>query len=337
MKIRRILALLFTAAIPFLYSACDDEEPKPAVVGFEFTEEEVTESNGELNSFHPLMVNGATGREHSVKLLLDKPVSENSVIQFGVAGSATRNSAAQLGDYSIEGSTVTIEKGQSEVIIPVTLYEDADFELNDDNTAFETIEITLQSVVSGSVKLGEQLTYVLKVNEDDAVWVLEWGINDTENPGDVDMDIFFTLDNEIIWYSDAVEEFEILNIPAAFPGGAYGACYTYYSGTSDDVDFVVGIYSTAGTLNGASYTIEEGPLTFGGHYTLANLNKYDDEVEGTDPIVVQTMTKTGINYTSISEIQEAEAGSRRAFPSHIKLDKKLLSKMKSLQLKKKNN
>jgi hypothetical protein len=336
MKIRSIGGLLLLAAIPFLYSACGEDEPTPAVIGFANATEEITESDGTITSFHPLVwqsysgETGATGKEFLVTLTLDKPAAQTSVISFTVGGTATKNSAAQIGDYAVDGTTVTIEKGESEVTIPLTIFEDLNFEINDDNTLSETVEITLSSVVSGPVKLGEQTTYTLNINEDDAVWILEWGTDGTDSPGDVDMDILLTFDGQVVWGAASEDEYEAVNVPGGFPNGTYGLSYTYYSGTSDDVDFVVGIFTTSGTLNGNQYTYpEENPLVFSGHYTLANVNEWNYDTS--PPIVVQTITKNGINYTGTTDISEPASGSRTGFPSQLTINKELVSRINPLR------
>jgi hypothetical protein len=333
--------LLCAFAIPFIFSGCKDDEPKPAGIGFETSLEEITESDGTIKSFHPLVwqsysgETGATGREHQVKLLLDKGVSATSVVSYTIAGTASRNTAAIVGDYEIAGASsgsqsLTIEKGATEIVIPITIFEDMDFEITEADSLFETIELTLTGVVSGPIKLGDQTTYKLKIHEDDAVWILQWGTGGTDDPGDVDMDLLFTFDGDIVWGSASDSEFEAINVPAGFPPGSYGVSYTYYAGTSDDVDFSVGVFSSAGTLNGSNYTYPvDDPLIFNGHYTLANVNEWD--LETSPPQIVQTMTKAGINYSSISDINEPASGSRIDLRSSIKIDPKLIQGISALK------
>lgn len=315
MKIRSIGGWLLATALPFAMMSCKDDEPKPAGIGFEASVEEITESDGTIKSFHPQLwedysgETGATGRVHEIKLTLDKPVSATSVVEFTLGGTATRSSASTEGDYEIEGTSVTIEKGESEAVIPITIFEDFEFEISEADSLFETIELTLSSVVSGPLNLGEQTTYKLRINEDDAVWFLQWGVNDTDNPGDVDMDILFHFDGQLVWGVYTDRQYEAINVPGGFPSGTYGASYTYYSGSSDDVDFLVALFTTAGTLNNAKYTFPvDDPLIYEGHYTLNNINKWD-EPDAQMPIVVQSATKSGINYT-VTDITEPTSGSR---------------------------
>jgi hypothetical protein len=46
-----------------------------------------------------------------------------------------------------------------------------------------------------------------------------------------------------------------------------------------------------------------------GNYSKKNINPYD-ATGGSDPVVVQSMTKNGFNYSSISQINEPVSGSR---------------------------
>jgi hypothetical protein len=320
MKIRIAGGLLLAFAIPLSFLGCKDDEPKPAAVGFQTSVEEVTESDGTITSFHPLLwqsfsgETGATGRVHNIKIVLDKAASETSIVSVSVGGTATRNTAAVPGDYDMTGTVgtqnITIEKGATEVTIPLTIFEDFDFEIDDADSLFETVELTITSVVSGKIKLGEQTSYKLKILEDDTYWILQWATNNTDNPGDVDMDLLFTFGGELIWGSiNEGSEYEGANLPAGFPAGSYGVSYTYYSGTSDDVDFLAAIFTSAGTVNSASYLPGvDDPLIYEGHYTLANVNAWD--LTTSPPKISQTMTKSGINVTSLTALTAHTTGSR---------------------------
>jgi hypothetical protein len=334
MKIRIAGGLLLAFAIPLSFLGCKDDEPKPAAVGFENAVEEVNESDGTITSFHPLLwqsfsgETGATGKVYNIRMTLDKAASETSIVSVSVGGTATRNSAATPGDYDMTGTAgtqnITIEKGATEVLIPVTIFEDFDFEIDEADSLFETIELTITSVVSGSVKLGEQTSYKLKILEDDTYWILQWATNGTTSAGDVDMDLLFTFGGELIWGSiNEGSEYEGSNLPAGFPAGSYGVSYTYYSGTSDDVDFLAAIFTSAGTVNSARYIPGvDDPLIYEGHYTLANINAWD--VTTSPPKISQTMTKTGINVSSLTALTAHSTGSRIKTSSFLRsLPKKL--------------
>jgi hypothetical protein len=340
MKIQFLKVLLIAGAIPFVFNACKDDEPKPAGVGFETTGETVNESDGTLKSFHPLFVEDATGREIQVKLVLDKAVSETSVISYTVTGSAKRSTAAAVGDFSIEGNNITINKGEREAVLSIQLFEDfqPEFETyNEEGLPYEDIVITLESVVSGPIKLGEQTTYTLNVLEDDAVIFLVWDPQDdaATTTGDVDMDIFVWLENELWDYSNNKDtDIEYVVIAGGYPEGNYSMSYTYYNGSSNNLNFQVQMY---GAFNGKNYPFAEEtePLMFTGNYTAVNKNTYPLEGEELPPLqIVQTMKKTGVAFTNVSSISKPASGSRMDTKAMMKLKpetlKQLLEKSRTI-------
>lgn len=302
-------------------SSCKDDgaKPKNAGISFAVAEEEVTESDGTLDSFHPLLLNGATGREVKVKLTLDKELSEKAIISYTVGGTAKKNTASVIGDYEIKDDPgfITIDPGVTEAYIRFTVFEDGSFEALDDllplDSAYETITLTLNSVVSGPAELGEQVDYTMKIMEDDLLTILSW------DPGEgkkADMDLILFVEDppatgdfvDIDSSADTVSIDpgpEILVLPGGFGNGLFGFSYTYYNGNSDSVNFAVDFYSTYGTMKGSfkELTYEGQPLK------LANINKYDTE-EGIVPIVVQTLEKDEFDYPNITEITRPESGSR---------------------------
>ena len=334
MKRNFIWGLLVVAGFPFLNGCKDDEPPKPAMLNFEKADDEVTESDGTMTSFHPLLVNDATGTAIEVKLLLDKPLLETSVVSFSLGGTATKNSPSDIGDYDIEGNNITLEKGATEAVMTIQLFEDGEPEFDDFNNndlAFEDIVVTLESVISGPIQIGEQKTFTLNVLEDDAIVFLEWDPQDQAGTGtgDVDMDIFLWLDNELIDYGIAKStETEYVIIYGGYPAGNYSLSYTYYEGTSDDLD----IYSVMfGTLNGDDHPYPNDPLVFDGNYKLVNKNTYPQDGSIPDVQIVQTMVKSGINFSSISAITSPASGSRIGRTSANKLDPATMDKLKKLR------
>jgi hypothetical protein len=309
MKIKSIVGFLMIGGSLCL-SAFKDDEPTKSVVSFEISEVSLKESDGTLESFHPLLVDDATGTEIEVKIVFDKPLAQKAVIEYSVGGTATRNSTSNpVGDFEIDGNgeNITIEKGATEAIITIMVYEDYDFEVEeeDDDGYIETIEITLESVTSGPVKIGEDKTYTLTLYEDDTVIFLNWdGDASDAVPGDVDMDLLLWIDGVISGRSDSQGNVpEGIAIPAGFPDEDYGMSYTYYSGKSDDLDFAVEIQNLGGTLN-----VTDQELFFTGNHTLANINPYDPATP--DVEIVQTMVKNEYNYTNISGIADVLEGSR---------------------------
>jgi len=286
-------------------------------------------------------LSGGQGRNITVRLKLDRALADEAVLAYTVTGTSIPDNppGREVNDYTIvetgDGLTIkngkmTFAKGVTEASITITVFEDDIFEydetsLNASQVSYETLILTLTGVVSGPVELGTQPSYTLKILEDDAVFVLNWGVGGSDSPGDVDMDMLFLQNDVIIWGSAQVNSsYEIINFPAGFPSGSYGAGYTYYSGTSDDVDFMVSMLSTSGTLGGKSYTYPDAdPLAFGGHLVQGNINVWDDPTHTGyrgHPAVVQTFTKEGLNYTGISTITTlaADASSRQALQRSLK-------------------
>lgn len=313
MKIKSIVGFLIVGGSLWL-SSCKDDEPAKSGISFEISEESLKESDGTLESFHPLLVDNATGREVEIKIAFDKPLAQTAVIKYSVGGTATQSSTSEpIGDFEIvgNGDNITVEKGATEAVITIIVYEDYEFEVEDEDGEgyLETIEITLESVTSGPVKIDEEnSTYVLTIYEDDTVIFLDWDAG-SGTRGDVDMDLLLWFDGEIQGASDqAGTEPEGIAIPAGFPNETYGISYTYYSGTSDDLQFTAEISNLGGTLN-----VNDQELSFTGNYGLANINTYGDDMDPNykgDPLIVQTMVKSGFNYASITDITEPLEGSR---------------------------
>lgn len=338
MKIRSIGGLLLATVIPFTFNACKDEKPKPAGITFEKAEETVAESDGTTKSFHPKEwenfsgAKGATGREIKVKLILDKPVAETAVVSYTLSGTATKNSAAANGDFDIDGNNITIEKGASEAFITITLFEDFELEIKDGAILPETIILTLGSVISGPAVLGEQKIYTLSINEDDALLVLSW------QDAAADMDLFLWFENTVLTTSSSAgSDPEGIFVPGGFPNGTYGMSYTYYSNSSatpaNNLAFTVNLINFGGKINNGAPDAD-----FTGNYTLSNINTYDADLETEEghanykgePVIVQSIVKTGLNYTT-TEIAAPASGSRIGFQNSIIKNRNQLREKKFLQ------
>jgi hypothetical protein len=353
-RMKKLLSwgLLVLAGLPFL-SSCggDDDEAPKAGISFEVTEDEATESDGTESSIHPDLTSLGEGRDIEVKIVFDKETADVAVIKYDVSGSAVLNnpSGNAVNDYTLvagdgisdlDDDQFTVEKGVKEATIIVRLFEDFSFEYDETDGLKETVELELQSVVSGPVQLATQNTsYTLTVVEDDPVFLLQWTVDGSSEAADVntvDMDLFVWQDGQVVNrsdYNNATGEQELpyegLYIPAGFPDGTYGLSYTYYSGESDDVDFVAIMF---GTLNGETYSYdeEEDYLTFQGTYTTANINKYDESEIA--PKIVQTMVKDGINFKDISAIEEPAEGSRVGKQQKIKIPAAFFKSLRRLEL-----
>lgn len=342
-----ILSLLALSSLLFITACSDDETPK-ATIGFELEEDEITESDGTSTSFHPDLYDDGAGRDIKVNLIFDRKVEETSVISYTLDGTASTESTenndvpdfeilAEGENATVDDENITIAKGAESASIILRIYEDFSFEYDEDDGLEETITLELNEVVSGSIVLDETSTtsYTLTITEDDPVVYLMWyvdGSDDAETVNTVDMDLYVWMDGEVVNAStydnsDGTYEYpyEGLFIPAGFPDGTYGLSYNYYSGSSDDVYFGSLMW---GHVEGDFYAYPEDDyyLLAEGTYTTDNLNASDET--GIDPLIVQTMDKSGINFTNISEIEIPESGSRM---------KSSGSQMKSIYLKNRNN
>jgi hypothetical protein len=303
MKTNFFLAIVLVAVFPFM-SACDEDEPSPATISFDVAEAEVTESNGNVESFHVLY--GGEGVNYQLKLNLNRPLPATAVVNLSFTGTATRTN-----DYIIDNTTIAIEKGAQEVIVPITIFEDFAFEYEedgDDVLLYEDIVVTLVEVVSGPLKIDEENdVFTLRITEDDFVVLLYWDPQDVTGtgPGDVDMDLFVWLEDQFLDAS-AFEgtQPEGLAIQAGYYEGTYGFSYTYRSGTSNDLDFFSYMF---GFVNNDFYAYPVEALESQGTYTQQNLNDYTSL---NDIAIVQTALKDNQSFKNVSAINEPATGSR---------------------------
>lgn len=300
--------------IAMCMSACSEDELPRSTVEFDFDQHDgggqlfLTESNGSLSSFHPTLQNGAAGVEYEIKVLLDKPVAETTVIRFSTAGLATRSEPLEVGDYEIEpqGNLLTINKGENAASLLVRVFEDYEFEyfeLNNIGYLVEAFTITLDEVVRGPGKIGKYKSFSVFILEDDPFVTLSWDPQDEPgaDPGDVDMNLYLWQDGTQIASSITPGvAYEALSFPAGLPDGRYGFSYTYHAGSSNNLRFYVEVVNPGGNIDGFP-----DPKLFSATYTLAN--KRDS---GFQPIIAQTMDKIGLNYFNLSGIRAGATGSR---------------------------
>ncbi|MDV3310113.1 MAG: hypothetical protein LOY03_14990 [Cyclobacteriaceae bacterium] len=315
-----IPSMMIVSGVMIVTSCKDDEKPNSKI---SFAQEgmEITESDGTPTSFHPLLLNGGTGRDIEVKLLLDRPLDETAVIAYTIGGSAKKNTASDIGNFEIKGNNeyLTIGPGATEATITITVFENFDFDAENETNPFVTVILTLESVVSGPAELspGTQNIFPLTIYEDDTFVLLTWDNGTQDQVGDVDMDLWLWLDNPDTPEEDFVNlggsaaaesDFEGILIPGGFPNGTYGLSYTYWGGTADNVNFYVQLTNFGGNLNGGNTALD-----FQGAYTLANLNVYDDDQDPNHkgpPAIIQTMVKEGLHYSNISDIVPEDGTSR---------------------------
>jgi hypothetical protein len=327
MRIRRIGGMLLWAGLLTSTISCDNEsnEIPRSAIRFEKTADSYIESDGTLSSFSPYHFTASTGRNISVKVILSNPATDNSEIHYKVGGTAyPATTKGSYGDYHVPETPgkILVAKGATEATITLTLYEDIYFKSfggvtengnEDDNGLYETIVITLTEVKSGPVIIDQQQKEItIKIYEDDTVIELDWASTQADS---VDMDLFLWYDGDDIAASkqaiiDPASSGEGIFIPAGLPDGTYALSYTYAGGKSNDLAFTSHITNYGGTLTFNTTTDSE--LSFDGHYTLDNLNVYNDlndpNYKG-DQVEVQFLTKTGFNYT-VTDLNEAASSSR---------------------------
>ncbi|HEY0744430.1 MAG TPA: hypothetical protein VGD40_23350 [Chryseosolibacter sp.] len=346
MKIKLLLGVLAIGAVTALNSCKDDEVPV-AGVDFELETQDVTESDGTANSYHPEAEGSdGVGRPIKVKLVFDIALAGDAVLEFDVDGTTRQTSNTQeLSDFKIEaegenltvdGSQVTILKGSTEASFIVTIYEDGRLEFPDDDEdfteddiPFETIELTLERVVSGPIKLGTALKHTVRVLEDDTYVLIGWGVNNTQSAGDVDMDLWVYINDQFAFPvedSDSQNPYEAFSIPAGIDNLKIGMRYIYKSGTADDVDFESLVANYGGTVARTNGTSDVG-IVSAGSYTLAN--KY---VSAEPHTTSQSMSKNGFNYTNLTDIVVPTSGSRTRNDATFRLDPRSIRKSKPVSV-----
>jgi len=284
-------------------SSCKDDEKPKSKMSFAEAEIEALEDDGTVE----------------IKINFDRAVSETVVLSYTLGGTATEFKAQTGGDYEISpaGGTITVAPGATEAVIEITLLPDQSFEYDDAaGVSYETVILTLTSVVSGpgEIVAGDGTQATLYIYEDDMLVFLNW-----EATG-VDMDLLVWLDDP----NDNPDQGLLFVSPAQVGGGVtegtespeavlllsqlidteYGFSYVYYDGTTEPMDFTVDFINFGGTLNDG-----EGELTFNGTYQLDNINKWDEE-GALAPAIAQTVTKSGTNYTNLTDITVPDIGSR---------------------------
>jgi hypothetical protein len=296
MWLRGMSALLAGGLMVALPSCKEDEPPVPPKLSFELEELTVNEADGEIE----------------VKLVLDKPAATDIEIEYSIGGTA--NEETKIGnngnpDYAITSKYLEaeIKAGESEAIITLELFSDT--EVEDD----EIIELQIEGVDDDAIEITRDDEIVITVKQEDGmIVVLAWGIS-PDRYTDVDMDLF-------LWAEDNAGALQLTSFGALTPSttspeffflpaaplrdGTYGLSCTYYEGTASPMNFRL---SYIKWVNGAQGTT----VNKNGSYTLANINKWDDQTTGKDPVLVFTFEKAGNDFRDFSDfIPPANGGSR---------------------------
>jgi hypothetical protein len=299
-----LLSVLALGSFVVVLSSCDDDEPAPPPqLSFAVTELTAKESDANLQ----------------IQVVLDKPASEDINIEYSIAGTAKDDVSAGTtvpADYEVVTDYLELEipEGETTGIIELDLYSDSDYE--DD----ETIELSIEEVDSDAIEITRDDEIVITVQQEDGMIVgLEWGVGDGENYTDVDMDLFLWGENASSTlvrsnyvglagsnYTSLRGSFlspEFFFLPyAGVDDGMFGISATYYEGTVEPMNFNVVFIEY---VNG----VESDPITKPGTYTLANINKWDED-DAIDPILIMKFKKTGNDYLDFEDIVVPTAGSR---------------------------
>jgi hypothetical protein len=309
---RKVSALLVSATIllgfGLFVSSCDDDQP-PVKPKLSFATATLSAKESDANLL--------------IEVVIDKPASEDITIEYSLAGTALDEVTAAgtaPADYEVisDYGEVEIKKGETKGIIELDLFSDADLE--DD----ENIEISIEDVDSEEIEITRDDEINITVKQEDGLFVaLQWGIGAGESYPDVDMDLFLWAENTSsvlgltnyrgisgsnfsTWIGGDNPEFFFMPT-AVFEDGSFGLSCTYYAGTITPMNFVVTFIEV---VNGVDATT----ATRNGTYTLANINKWDEE-DAPEPLLVVKFKKAGTDYTDFEEITVPVASSRMGSPS----------------------
>jgi len=247
----------------------------------------------------------------SIDVVIDKAYTEDITIEYKLSGTAvdkiTASGANSSYDYEItsEYLEVQILKGETTGAIEVKLY--SDFILEDP----ETFEISIDKVNSENIEITRDDEISVTIEQEDGLLVvLDWGTEPGDNYTDVDMDLFLWADNDagdlvLTNINSSRASFvapEFMFLPSApLPDGDYGLSCNYYEGSEDPMNFKITFIKI---VNNA----EAGTTEIDGIYTAANLNKWD--ITDIDPILVQTFSKAGADFSNFSTVDVPVANSR---------------------------
>jgi len=291
-----VLSLLVICSFGLVLSSCKEDEPSvPAQLSFSQTEMTVNEADGVIE----------------IEIVLDKPAPEDIEITWELDGTALdKVSSSSNYDYEITSDYLetVIEKGETTGIIEIQLYSDLADEID------ETIEIKIDDVDSDRIEITRDDEIEITIQQEDGLFiVLEWGVGEGEEYEDVDMDLFFwaeTTSGELVatnyrtnngsFYTNLNGSFsspEYFFVPTAgFEDGTFGTSYNYYAGSVEEMNFKVSFIEY---IDG-EFEPEANRNSFTGTYTLDNINPWDDETNGTEPVLAQTFEKSGSTYSNFS-------------------------------------
>ncbi len=152
-----LLSSLFTIVVASLVlSSCKDDEPfvKPRL-SFSETTRTVNENAGTIE----------------VDVVLDKAFSEDIIVEYRLAGTATEGSGAQA-DYEVldDLGEVEIRAGQTTGSIRLRIIDDSIFEGD------ETIEITIRDVDNDNIDITNQDEILITITDNDPQLIVSFAI-----------------------------------------------------------------------------------------------------------------------------------------------------------------
>lgn len=266
---------------------------------------------------------------------IDSEAGQNLVIAYELSGTAIDSLTGWdeeiASDYFIDGVSGELEiaEGESTGTIRLQLYTDFIIE---SLTVPETIILTLKDNANATAGGDDVLTISVKQQDGRAI-ILDWDPDYDE----VDMDLFLWMNDlggdpedfftmGAFWsVSASTEGPEIVFIPDNLPelfseGGTedatFGMSYTYWGGNESPMTFQVTFTDIVNGVAEAAGSRDNYQAT----YTSANINPWDDDTNGTNPIIVQTFDKDNGAYTNVSGITVPTEGSRvrqSNFPSNV--------------------
>jgi hypothetical protein len=260
-----------------------------------------------------LTVNEEDG-EAIIEVNLSNPAAQAITLNYTLTGTAldtvfaatqTQPIPPQYWDYYIDtenSGELVIPQGANKGEISVQILTDFQFEDS------ETIIITLDNATGATIGTNKVTTINVE-QQNGKVIALVW-------EGDADMDMFLWIGEDVsdlFFIANSANpgvtpKAEALIIPDNIDNLAFGTSYTYYEGTADPMnfeahfaDFVDGVVEGEGDRD-----------IYPGTYTLANINRWDED-DAPAPAIAQTFEKNAGQFENITDpIVAPASGSRTA-------------------------
>lgn len=250
-----------------------------------------------------------------VEISLSNPASQAITVNYTLTGTAldtvfaatqTQPIPPQFWDYYIDSETsgqLVIPQGASKGEISVQILTDFQFEDS------ETIIITLDNATGATIGTNKVTTINVE-QQDGKIIALVWDDVYT----DVDMDLFLWIGDDVsdLFFvasstnPSVTQRVEALIIPANIDDVAFGTSYTYYEGTADPMEFEAHF---ADFVDGVVEDEADRDI-YPGSYTLANINRWDED-DAPAPAIAQTFEKNAGQFVNITDPIVAPAtGSR---------------------------